>query len=120
MPQLTLEFSSNLLEKNNLTNLFKQCHTILSETLPTQLSSCKSRAIKCKRYVVGDGHPDNAFVHINLKVLPGRTLEKRNILGEKIMETLKQFFSDSINKLNLQITLEIMELQPTYFKFTSK
>lgn len=68
MPQLILEFSSNILEKNN------------------------------------------AFVHISLKVMPGRSFDTLKNIGENMIELLKKYFSDSLEKLNLQITLEIIAL----------
>ncbi|MEO8400318.1 MAG: hypothetical protein ABI597_00805 [Gammaproteobacteria bacterium] len=46
MPQLILEFSSNIVEKNNFDNLFKGCHSILEKILPTDIESCKSRTIE--------------------------------------------------------------------------
>ena len=119
MPQLTLEFSSNLIEKNNLFNLFQECHSILEKILPTNIESCKSRSIEYHNYYIGNGEPNNAFVHISLKIIPGRSFETLKNVGESMMVVLKNYFSNALNKLNLQITLEIMELQKTYFKITS-
>ncbi len=119
MPQLTLEFSANILEKNNMTSLFKQCHALLAHALPTELASCKSRAIESSFYCVGDGQPNHAFVHVSLKVMPGRSVETLKNVGDKMMKILKDNFSESLKKLHLQLTVEISELQKTYFKITS-
>lgn len=119
MPQLTLEFSANILEKKSLTALLKNCHEIIAENLPTSIESCKSRAHECEIYCVGDGQPHNAFVHVNLKVLPGRSVEQKTLVANKVMDKLKEYFADSLNQFKLQITLEIEDLQTTYFKFAS-
>lgn len=119
MPQLLLEFSSNVIEKSNLHNLFQECHTILAKTLPTDIDSCKSRGIECHSYYIGNGQPNNAFVHVTLKVMPGRSFEILQNLGIRLMEVLKNYFTESLKKKNLQITLEIIELQKTYFKIIS-
>lgn len=119
MPQLTVEFSSNILEKKSLSNLLKNCHEIIAEHLPTKIESCKSRAHECQIYCVGDGQPDNAFVHVSLKVLPGRSDEQKTVVANKVMDKLKEYFADSLSKFKLQITLEIEDLQTTYFKFAS-
>ncbi len=116
MPQLVLEHSSNILEKKNLLDILKHLNNYLSENLPTELISCKSRTVECQTYCIGNGDQHNAFVHINLKVMAGRNIEKLNDVGKGMMEILKQYFTESKNKLNLQITLEISELQKTYFK----
>ena len=117
MPQLILEYSSNIIEKNNLINLLKNINKFLSESLPTELSSCKSRSVECGVYCIGDGSPRNAFVHVTLKIMPGRNLNKLTDVCNGVMNILKEYFHESAQKLNLQITLEIDELQKTYFKY---
>lgn len=119
MPHLVLEFSSNIIEKNNIQSLFKNCHSILEMMLPTNLISCKSRSIECNIFYIGDGQPKNAFVHLTLKVMPGRSPDTLKTLGDAIMNLLRSHFTESLKHLNLQITLEIIKLQKTYFKITS-
>jgi 5-carboxymethyl-2-hydroxymuconate isomerase len=119
MPQLILEFSDNIIEQNDLSRLMKTCNEALVVGLPAELASCKTRAIKHSLYHLGDGNPSNAFVHANLKVMPGRTNEVLQNMGNNIMEILKAYFVESQQKLNLQITIEIGELQNIYFKFMS-
>lgn len=115
MPHLTLEFSANILEKNDMVGLLKQCHLLLARDLPTALPHCKSRAIENNLYCVGDGQPNNAFIHVSIKIMPGRSEETLKKAGDHLMEALKTHFAESLKKLNLQITLEFSELQ-TYFK----
>lgn len=110
MPHLTLEFSHNVIEKNNLQPLLKTLHEIIADSLPTDISGCKSRAIELDTFHVGNGEPDSAFVHVTLKVLPGRTPEHLQKVGEKLMTKLREHFDDSFKKLKLQITMEITEL----------
>jgi 5-carboxymethyl-2-hydroxymuconate isomerase len=119
MPQLILEFSSNIVEKNNLANLFQEFHSILEKILPTDIDSCKSRSMECHNYYIGNGDPNNAFVHISLKIMPGRNLDTLKNVGDSMMAILKIYFASSLKELNLQITLEVMELQKTYFKITN-
>ncbi|MDQ2993548.1 MAG: 5-carboxymethyl-2-hydroxymuconate Delta-isomerase [Pseudomonadota bacterium] len=116
MPQLVLEFSANITEKNTMNILFSECHTALATMLPAELASCKSRAYESSFFCVGDGRKDNAFVHVALKVLTGRSVETLNRVGEHLLTILKRYFAQSSHDLNLQISLEIMELENTYFK----
>lgn len=119
MPQLQLEYSTNVIEKNNFQDLFKDCHHLLATALPTNIDSCKSRAVECATYYVGNGHMNNTFVHTTLKVMPGRTPDTLKKIGEQLMDVLKSYFRESLDRLNLQITLEIIELQNHYFKIAS-
>lgn len=117
MPQLILEFSDNIIEQHDINDLMQTCNEALVVGLSTDLASCKTRAIKHSLYHIGDGDPNNAFVHASLKVMPGRTNEIIQNMGNNMMEILKAYFAESQQKLNLQITIEISELQDMYFKF---
>lgn len=119
MPHLVLEFTSNIVEKSNLTSLLKQCHLVLSDMLPTELVSCKSRAVERDIYCIGDGNGNGAFVHVDLRVMPGRDKETLQMVGQRLMDILKAHFSESLKVFQLQITLEINELATTYFKAKS-
>lgn len=119
MPQLTLEYSSNIIEKNNLIFLLKSAHELIAKELPANIASCKSRAMQRDVYCVGDGDASNAFVHLVLKVLPGRDIDVRTAVGQSLIALLKKYFAESLAKLNLQITVELDELPKTYFKLVS-
>lgn len=115
MPFLTLELSNNIIEKNNLNDLFSACHTLLVTHLPTTMQHCKSRAFICDSFYIGDDDSNNALIHMILKILPGRAEEVLQNVGKKLLELLSQHFAESLQKFNLQITLEIVEIQ-RYFK----
>lgn len=116
MPHLVLEYSANVIEKKHLDELLQRCNRLLEESLPTEISNCKSRAYVCDIYSVGAGAANAAFVHVDLKVMAGRTLEKLQTLGQDLLTMLNNHFAESRQKLQLQITLEISELAKTYFK----
>lgn len=118
MPHLLFELSDNIIEKNQLLPLFEQCHRLLAEKLPTKIESCKSRTLVHSQYMIGDGRPENAFVHLDLRIMAGRTPEVLNEVGEHLMALLLTYFNASSQKWNLQITLEISNLN-TYFKMVS-
>jgi len=90
-------------------------HLILAETVATTAKGCTSRALPFKNYVVGSGEANNAFVHICIKMLPGRTPEMLNDLGTQLLQLINETFKQSIEELNLSITIEIRHLG-TYFK----
>ena len=119
MPHLVLEYSANISEKSNFKALFAKCHQLLVEQLPTELASCKSRAIQQSDFYLGDGNTHNAFVHLQIKVLPGRTTEKLHNIGNNILPLLKDHFAHSLQTLNLQISLEIQDLSANYFKLAA-
>jgi len=115
MPHLTLEYSNNVLE-NDFSSLFLQIHELLSTQLPTQLKSCKSRVIGSEDYVIGDGNKTNAFVHLSILVLKGRSVQLKSAIATTLMGKLKEHFSGSANQLDLQISIAINDLPEVYQK----
>ena len=115
MPHIILECSNNIVEKN-LSSLIIDIHTLLTQMLPTQLSGCKSRIIRDKDYVVGNNDPQNAFVHVTVKVLKGRSKDLLDSVANAIMDKLKVVFQKSFSALNLQFTIAIEELPEVYHK----
>lgn len=124
MPHIVLEISENLSfeQEDDHANkiLLNQIHLILTEMLPTDINNCKSRIIKHKDFYAGDGSSSNAFAHLSIKIMPGRTEQLLKSVGENIIRTLEnhynKFSSRLTIKLNTQISLEITELSACYFK----
>ena len=55
MPELVLEYTHNIIEKDSLSDLFSSLHTVMVEMLPANLSGCLSRAIEIDNHCIGDG-----------------------------------------------------------------
>lgn len=120
MPQITLECSDNIIEKvRDFPPLFKYIHQVLSEKLPTELDSCKSRVINYKDYAVGNQDPNNAFVYLSIGVLKGRSKDTLDTIAHLLMEKLTLFFAESIKTRHLQISLAIQDLPDVYHKYKS-
>jgi len=117
MPHVILEYSSNIKEKGGFAPLFSKIHKILVETARAGIEGCQSRAVRCDHYFVGDGAAKNGFVHVQIYLMQGRTLEVRQEVGRKVLELLKDFFSKSLQELNLQISVLPKEIpKELYFK----
>lgn len=117
MPQITLELSANIIEKNNITLVLKKIHTILATVLPTDIQTCKSRSFICDHFLVGRGDADMAFVHCTLKIMRGRTSQIQKETAEQVLNMLKEAYVESSEALRLQITVEVLEISETYVKF---
>lgn len=116
MPQLTLEYTANILEKDQFTTLFSACHELLTHSLNTAIENCKSRAYEATHFFIGDGAQTHAFVHVRLEILAGRTTQVLQETGEQLLTLLTQHFAQTAKHHQLQISLEISELSKHYFK----
>ena len=59
---------------------------------------------------MADGHPDNAFVHIMLRVGHGRTLETRKQACDAIFATACAGLEATYERIPLGISLEMQEV----------
>ncbi len=115
MPHLILEHSDNLIKKIHFHTLFRECHEALTRILPTELKSCKSRAIECKEYYLGDGAPDYAFIHLTIRLFAGRSLETMTHAANSVMQLLQNHMSDTNQKIH--VSIEMVGIDKThYFK----
>jgi len=118
MPNIVLEYTSNVTEAIDFAMLFASIHQILHETGGIKLDNCKSRAIAIEQYHIGDGHPSNAFVQLSIAFLAGRRNDVKQQLGDACLAQLKRFYAKSRSRLDLQITVEITDIQrENYFKY---
>lgn len=116
MPHFILEHTNNIVEVINSRELFGKLHEILSASDSFHLADMKSRVVTYDDYYVGDGKNENAFVHLTLSILTGRSLELRQHMGQKLLQTLEEYFTQSRAKLNCKITVEIHEInRDTHF-----
>ncbi|PWY55051.1 hypothetical protein DGG96_13980 [Legionella qingyii] len=115
MPHLILELSNNI-DSQHLNQLFDKLHQMLAEKLPTQLSNCRSRCVVHPLFYIGDQSPANAFVHLTLKMLPGRDDAKKKSIGKELFDLLDNFFRTGQNELNIMLSVEVLDLDNHYFK----
>ncbi len=121
MPHLILEYSTNVRETTKLGPLFSRLHTLLSETAGIDVNNCKSRARPADDYFVAEGGEREAFVHLDIRFLEGRSTEVKQAVGAQSLEVLRTWFSESDSALALQITVEIRDIdRRSYFKHPRK
>ena len=117
MPQLILEYSSNITQKIENAVLLGEIASVISAAGEIPVEHFKSRLIRRDEYLVGKGGGKDAFVHLEAGIFSGRTLEVKRRIGEDCIEYLEEYFSPSAGELSLQITVEIRDMEKdAYFK----
>ncbi|WP_367275755.1 5-carboxymethyl-2-hydroxymuconate Delta-isomerase [Marivirga sp.] len=115
MPHLILECSDKIASNINFNSLFIHLHQYLADNLPTQITSCKSRVRIYDNYFIGDEFEKNLFMHLTLKILPGRSAKIKNRICEYIHHHLKGLvMNNDLEKTS--ISIELLELSAFYFK----
>jgi 5-carboxymethyl-2-hydroxymuconate isomerase len=117
MPQLVLEYSSNIEQRIEASVLLGEIASIVSAAGGIPVEHFKSRLIRREEYLVGDSEGRKAFVHLEAGIFSGRTPDVKRRIGEDCLEYLEEYFSPSAGELSLQVTVEIREMdKEAYFK----
>ncbi|MCV2360305.1 5-carboxymethyl-2-hydroxymuconate Delta-isomerase [Paucibacter sp. TC2R-5] len=121
MPHLTLEYTSNL-------PLFKAADALLAlnklllNSGEFEALDIKSRAIRLDTYLVGthvSNHPDNeAFVHVKLALLSGRSAQLKQTLSAGLLQVLEQACAWPKTQ-SVQLCVELQDIErASYAKST--
>lgn len=113
MPHITVEYTSNIKEEANINDLLLKINTTLiaeGDTFP--IGGIRSRAIELHDYVVADGTEDDAFVHVTVKIGPGRPDEIKKSACEKLFAIMEKHFSTIFTQRYFALSLELYEFSP--------
>ena len=118
MPHVVLEYSANVIETVDHVALFRELHHAVLDLQAFPQSDIKSRAMRCSDFFMGDGNPQDAFVHLRFSLLAGRDISVRQRLVQTCVRVLTTYFAQSMAQLNCQVTVEVREMdRATYAKF---
>jgi len=115
---IVIEYSAGLRGRLDPPAFLAAVHQAALSTGVFPIGGIRTRAYEAEHYVIADGHPDNAFVHLSLKVGHGRDLETRKRACETIFEAACRYLAPLFEALPLGISLEMQEIDPvlTYKK----
>jgi 5-carboxymethyl-2-hydroxymuconate isomerase len=117
MPQIVLEYSENIDLPGDNRELFGRIHQILNTVAGIRLENCKSRALMHMDYCIGNGDSSNAFVHLDVRFMEGRTNDIKSRIGKDLLELLKNHFTGDPADQIVQITVEVRDIRKKeYFK----
>ena len=120
MPHFQVEYSRNIESDLNLPELLDVLTDAAVETGVFALAGVRARAMARDHYRVADGHPDNCFLHINLRIGAGRTVEVRKEAGQAVFDTVAAYLKPLVDSRPINLSLEISELHPDLnFKITN-
>lgn len=109
MPHLTLEYTDNL--DVDVQPLLARLHEEVVATGAINLKGIKSRAICHTHYLIADGNPDYAFVHVGLLIREGRPIEVQKDATQRVMNVLKETFGHLFETRKLSLTVDLKEMR---------
>jgi 5-carboxymethyl-2-hydroxymuconate isomerase len=112
MAHIVIEYSANLRGQFDLDSFLRAVHGAALATGVFPIGGIRTRAYEAQHYVIADANPDNAFVHISLRVGHGRDVETRKRACEAIFAVACQQLGSVYERLPLGIALEMQEIDP--------
>lgn len=112
MPHQIVEYSANLEGVIDVRALVDCLHAAALETGIFPLAGLRTRAVRRDVYRIADGHRDNAFVHVLLRIRYGRSLADRERAADEISKALFAFLDDVSASRPLAISLDIQDIDP--------
>ena len=112
MPHVIVEYSANLVGALDMKALLAALHASALETGVFPAGGIRTRAERRDEFIVADGRPEAAFVHVMLRIGAGRDLPTKKRAGEMIFAVLCERLKAVQEKRPLAISLEVQELDP--------
>ena len=112
MPHIIVELSSNLRDALQLDRLLERVHAAAIATGVFPIGGTRTRAEERNHYRIADGHPDNAFVHVVLRIGHGRDADTKMRAGQAVFDALCDHLGDLYDRIPLGISLEVQEIDP--------
>jgi 5-carboxymethyl-2-hydroxymuconate isomerase len=109
---IVIEYSADLRGRLDVPAFLTAVHQAALATGVFPIGGIRTRAYAAEHYVIADGHPDNAFIHLSLKVGHGRDLDTRKRAGEAIFEAACRYLAPLFESAPLGISLEMQEIDP--------
>jgi 5-carboxymethyl-2-hydroxymuconate isomerase len=113
MPHLILEYSRNLEDQIDIGDLAKKVHEAALASGIFEVGAVRTRTEPRDVYVIADGHPENTFVALTVRIASGRSAETRKLLGQTIFDALCGHLAGVYETTPIGISLEVQEIDPT-------
>lgn len=112
MPHFLVEYSTNLGQALDVPRLLDVLTDAAVDTGVFPLPGVRARAMPRDTYRIADGHPENGFVHVNLRIGAGRSVETRKEAGQKVFDALTDYLAPLIDARPMAVSFEITEIHP--------
>ena len=119
MPHIVVEHSGNLSGSVDVAGLLQCLKQAALETGQVQEEGLRIRALASEHSLVGDGHPGNAFIHITVRIRPGRSEAVKNRIVETLHEAACAWLQPQFETMALGLTIELQEIDIAFRRLRS-
>jgi 5-carboxymethyl-2-hydroxymuconate isomerase len=106
MPHIIVEYTESLTSVD-VPELLFELHDDLAQKDTINIHAIKTRAIPVKYTIVGDGDEPDKFIHITLKLLPGRDDDLKKTMAQSLHDTARKH---CVKDKNISLSVEVVDL----------
>lgn len=110
MPHIWVEYSANIEKEINVPQLLETVQdALIDDGSIFPFAGARTRGVRVDNYLVVDGHPDNAFVHVLLRIASGRSEADRKAAGERVFAKVKDNLAALMASRPLGLSVQMEE-----------
>ncbi|OSQ50355.1 5-carboxymethyl-2-hydroxymuconate Delta-isomerase [Thalassospira alkalitolerans] len=110
MPQIEIEYSANLPIVEQLRALAISLHREIAVAADAEPASFKTRLSPLENVVIADGGPHHGMVHLDVRLLSGRSDDVKYEVGRIALETLRVHLENLVGDYAVQFSVEVHDL----------
>ena len=116
MPHIIVEHSSHIADKIEIRDLLRTLHDTLGKRSDANINPERitTRAQAFENHIVGGPESPDLFIHITLKILPGRSPELQKDLAHELQNTAKALLAQ--NNIEARVTACTFVFNESYCK----
>ena len=110
MPHLSIQYSPQLAQRHDMAGLCKQLREVMIDQGCFPVGGIRVRAWPTPAEALADGHPNNCYADMILRMGTGRTTEAKQAAGAALMAGVEAFFASELKAGHMMLALEIVEI----------
>ncbi len=113
MPHVIVEYSANLDNRIGIVDLVRGVHEAVLGTGIFEIGAVRTRADRRDVFRIADGDASHAFIHVDVRIGPGRDAEARKRLAQAIMDVVAAATREIFAQSGLALSVEVREIDNT-------
>ena len=113
MPHLILDYSANMEDRLDMSELCNLIRIAAIETGIFPTSGIRVRALKADYVSIADGSGENGYIDISVRLREGRDQQTREKSVEHIFAAAKKFLKPVMDAYPVALSIEMRNIDPT-------
>ncbi|MFI1198393.1 5-carboxymethyl-2-hydroxymuconate Delta-isomerase [Streptomyces sp. NPDC020883] len=116
MPHILVDHDATLREFLDSRRFAHELHTLAAKTIDgITVESCKTRFRCVEDVVIAHDAPQQALIHVDFAILPGRSTETKTTLSQAVLDLVRAHTAAATH-LTVHASVEVRDLDAAYTK----